>query len=141
MLLLLIVRRNCCYRLLPFIMLLSATIAAAVAATPLLFAQAAPLTPAKTEMQAAPSEPVPPPFLLKLNVPLVVLDLVVTDKTGKPVDGLTASDLQVFEDGNPQRIRSFETSSVHTLPSGHHCRWHLRRLRSGTAGQLRQLSH
>jgi VWFA-related protein len=49
-------------------------------------------------------------------VRLVVLDVVVTDAAGKPVDGLTASDFQVFEDGNLQRIRSLEPPSAHALP-------------------------
>jgi VWFA-related protein len=39
---------------------------------------------------------------------LVVLDVVVTGKDGKPVPGLVKSDFQVLEDGQPQRIRSVE---------------------------------
>lgn len=46
----------------------------------------------------------------------MVLDVVVTDKSGKPVDGLTAKDFQVFEQGKAQRISAFEPPSVHTLP-------------------------
>ncbi len=44
---------------------------------------------------------------------LVLLDVVVTDKSGKPVLGLNREDFTVFEDGQPQRISSFETPEMH----------------------------
>jgi VWFA-related protein len=50
------------------------------------------------------------------NARLVVLDTVVTDKNGKPVNDLTEKDFQVFEDGKLQRIRSVEPPSLHVLP-------------------------
>ena len=37
-------------------------------------------------------------------------------RIGKPVNGLTEKDFQVFEDGKLQRIRSLEPPSAHTLP-------------------------
>jgi VWFA-related protein len=55
---------------------------------------------------------------LSVNARLVVLDVVVTDKAGKPVDGLSANDFQIFEDDKLQRIRSVETPSEHGLPAG-----------------------
>jgi len=54
---------------------------------------------------------------LSVNARLVVLDVVVTDANGKPVEGLTAKDFEVLEDGKPQRIRSVEPPSAHTLPA------------------------
>src|ERR1035441_8521620 len=66
---------------------------------------------AATTSLTAPASPA-----LTVNVRLVVLDIVVTDQTGKPVDGLTARDFQIFEDGKPQRIRSVELPSAHVLP-------------------------
>ncbi len=51
-----------------------------------------------------------------VNVRLVVLDVVVTDKSGRPVNGLTAKDFQVFEDDKQQTVNSFEPPSTHTLP-------------------------
>jgi len=53
---------------------------------------------------------------ITVNARLVVLDVVVTDANGKPVDNLTGKDFQVFEDGVQQRIRSVEPPSAHTLP-------------------------
>jgi VWFA-related protein len=38
----------------------------------------------------------------------VVLDVVVTDGKGRPVSRLSRSDFQVFENGAPQTLRSFE---------------------------------
>ncbi len=67
--------------------------------------------PAPQRQAAAPHNP-----SLTVNVRLVVLDVVVTDSSGKPVDGLTMKDFQVFEDGNPQHIRSLESPSAHLLP-------------------------
>jgi VWFA-related protein len=55
--------------------------------------------------------------VVTVNARLVVLDVVVTGKDGKPVDGLTEKDFQVFEDGVPQRIRSLEPPSAHALPA------------------------
>jgi VWFA-related protein len=53
---------------------------------------------------------------LTVKARLVVLDVVVTDASGKPVDGLSAKDFRVLEDGKPQRVRSFESPAAHTLP-------------------------
>jgi len=66
---------------------------------------------------AAPSAQVPHVPNITVNARLVVLDVVVTGKDGKPVDGLTSKDFQVFEDKQPQNIRSFEPPSAHSLPA------------------------
>ncbi len=42
----------------------------------------------------------------------VLVDVVVRDKKGKPVSGLTAEDFQVFEDGVPQKIISCDASGL-----------------------------
>lgn len=47
----------------------------------------------------------------------VVLDVVVTDKTGHVVDDLSKDDFSIFENGVSQKIRSFETPEMHILPS------------------------
>src|ERR1035437_6852761 len=78
---------------------------------PLLCAQTSAPTP------GAESAPATHPFVFTVNARLVVLDVVVTDKAGKPVDGLTTRDFQVFEDDKPQRIRSLDSPSAHTLPA------------------------
>jgi len=43
---------------------------------------------------------------------IVVVDVVVTDKSGKAVTGLKASDFQLSENGTPQPLRAFEEHSV-----------------------------
>src|ERR1035438_9420282 len=57
------------------------------------------------------------PYVFTVNARLVVLDVVVTDKAGKPVDGLAAKDFQVFEDDKLQRIGSFDPPTAHALPA------------------------
>ena len=73
---------------------------------------------AQDDAPDAQAESTPPAHTSSIVVKaqLVVLDVVVTDKNGNAVDGLTAKDFQVFEDGKPQRIRSVEPPSAHTLP-------------------------
>jgi VWFA-related protein len=56
-------------------------------------------------------------YVFTVNARLVVLDVVVTDKAGKPVDGLTTKDFQVFEDDQLQHIRSLDPPTSHTLPA------------------------
>ena len=67
--------------------------------------------------QTAGTGPTRAPSTLKVNARLVVLDVVVTDQAGKPVEGLTAGDLQIFEDGKLQQIQSFEPPTAHNLPT------------------------
>jgi VWFA-related protein len=57
---------------------------------------------------ALPSDTESPIATLKLNVRTVLVDVVVTDKDGHAVPGLTKDDFQVFEDGKPQTISFFE---------------------------------
>jgi VWFA-related protein len=54
---------------------------------------------------------------IKVEVRLVTLDVVVTDKKGNLVTNLTRDDFQVYEDGQPQTIRTFEPPSAHRMPS------------------------
>jgi len=51
------------------------------------------------------------PYSLQLNSQLVVLDVVVTDKKGVPVMGLTRDDFHVYENKVLQPIVSFEPAS------------------------------
>ena len=50
----------------------------------------------------------PRDYTLSMNVRLVVENVVVKDKQGSPVHGLTAKDFTVTEDGAAQTIRYFE---------------------------------
>jgi VWFA-related protein len=58
--------------------------------------------------QAAPTFPA--------QVEQVIVDLVVTDRKGGPVTGLSRSDFRVFEDGEPQQIASFEAIELPPAP-------------------------
>jgi len=53
-------------------------------------------------------------LVIHQNVRRVVVDVVVSDSSGKPVSGLSARDFSVAEDGKSQRIRSFD---VHDFDS------------------------
>lgn len=53
-------------------------------------------------------------LVIKRNVRRVIVDVVVTDSSRKPVYGLTRKDFSITEDGKPQKILSFD---VHDLGS------------------------
>jgi VWFA-related protein len=52
--------------------------------------------------------PLPTPGVIRINVNLVQVDAVVTDRDGKPVTDLKAEDFELFQDGKSQQIRNFE---------------------------------
>jgi VWFA-related protein len=56
--------------------------------------------------QAQPSQP-PPQATFRAATNLVEVDVVVLDKQGRFVPGLTAEDLEVFEDGKRQSVQQF----------------------------------
>ena len=53
-----------------------------------------------------------PPVTFPAQVEQVTVDVVVTDKKGNPISGLTKEGLQITEDGTPQTIVSFESIEV-----------------------------
>jgi VWFA-related protein len=53
---------------------------------------------------------------LTVRAQLVVETVVVKDKQGKPIDGLTAKDFTLTEDGIPQKIRYCEHQSLSSAP-------------------------
>lgn len=57
-----------------------------------------------------------PTYTLSVHSQLVVEAVTVKDKDGKPIEGLTAKDFTVTEDGTPQKIRYCE---YQTLPATH----------------------
>ena len=56
-------------------------------------------------------------LVIRSNSRLVTLDVVVTDKSGKAVTGLTKDDFTVLEDGTAQAIANFETPEMHHEPA------------------------
>ena len=69
----------------------------------------------------APPPPPPPPtstprldgepdYSLKVNVPLVNVDVLVTTKAGQFVPGLTKDNFRIFEDGSQQQISNFNVT-------------------------------
>jgi len=65
------------------------------------------------EKPAAPAET--PTFPTQLEQ--VIVDVVVTDKKGVPIRGLTAADMSVTEDGTKQDVVSFEAVELPEQPS------------------------
>ncbi len=63
-----------------------------------------PITPHKVEGM--------PDYSIKLNVPLVNVDVMVTLKNGQFVPGLKKENFRVFEDGSPQEITNFNISKA-----------------------------
>jgi Ca-activated chloride channel homolog len=55
----------------------------------------------------------------KVGVDLVHFGVVVTDKHGKPISGLTAADFEVIERGKPQRVTFFATGDAALAPPLH----------------------
>ena len=76
---------------------LLATAAAAIVA-PILIAQQTP--------QPAPSSDIPK-LVESIDVRVVNIDVVVTDKKGKPITGLTKDDFVLLENGQPKPITNF----------------------------------
>jgi VWFA-related protein len=58
-------------------------------------------------------------YIESIEVSLANLDVVVVDRSGKPVRGLTRDDFEIFEDGKKQAITNFaaySTASTEVIP-------------------------
>lgn len=53
-----------------------------------------------------------PDYSIKVNVPLVNVDVMVTTKSGQFVSGLKKDNFRLFEDGSPQQISNFNVSKA-----------------------------
>ena len=63
-----------------------------------------PVTPKKVEGM--------PDYSIKVNVPLVNVDVMVTTKNGQFVPGLKKENFRLFEDGSPQQISDFSITKA-----------------------------
>ena len=64
----------------------------------------------------ASAEQVSPPLTFAAEVEQVIVDLVVTDKKGNPIPGISEDDLVVLEDDVPQSTASFEAVALPDEP-------------------------
>jgi VWFA-related protein len=82
----------------------------------LVLASAAALAAQEARKPAAPPPAETPPTF-PAQVEQVIVDVVVTDKKGNPIKGLTRDDMTVAEDGVAQQVVSFEAVQVPDAPS------------------------
>lgn len=78
------------------------------------------LATASPHLRAQAPEPQPDPnvpvYTLQQTVQAVVLDIVVTDRNGHTIPGLTLKDFSITEDKVPQKIDLFQAPTDHTMP-------------------------
>jgi VWFA-related protein len=77
--------------------------------------QPAPAAPSDAEAAADEAQDQPPIFRTGIN--FIRVDVIVTDDDGNPVRDLEAADFQVFEDGEPQTIESFQLVEIGAVPA------------------------
>jgi VWFA-related protein len=53
-----------------------------------------------------------PDYSIKVDVPLVNLDVLVTTKDGQTIPGLTQDNFKIMEDGTPQKIATFNQTKA-----------------------------
>src|SRR5947208_16844895 len=51
------------------------------------------------------------PYTLKVDVAVISVDVAVFNSSGAPVTDLSRDDFQIFEDGKPQQIQAFASST------------------------------
>ncbi len=56
------------------------------------------------------------PYTLHTGTRVVLTDVTVLDSEGNPVHGLKSSDFEIFDDGNRQKLRSFDAHDDHSKP-------------------------
>src|SRR5215213_546654 len=59
----------------------------------------------------------PPAPIFRANLSLVSVDVIVRDRDGKVVKGLTEKDFEVIEDGRPQEVRTFTFAEIKEGPA------------------------
>src|SRR5215469_1262813 len=68
--------------------------------------------PLAGQQQPAQQQPAAPSFRSSVN--LILVDVVVRDKKGAIVTGLTRDDFQLLEDGKPEQILTFAFEQIET---------------------------
>src|SRR5579863_9292713 len=63
-----------------------------------------------------PQEPIPT-LTIRVSSRLALVDVVVTDKRGQPVPGLTSVDFTITEKGKPQKIAVFTAPGQSATPA------------------------
>src|SRR5450756_3171536 len=90
---------------------LSAATILTLAACNISLAQTTPgALPASPQGQSAETEAHQSAYTLSVRTQLVTLDVVVNDKKGEPIQGLTRNDFTIYEDQVTQPIVSFEAT-------------------------------
>jgi len=90
-----------------FLRTLNRELACAAAFVPLLFAVAA----VSGQGQDVPASEIP---VIRTDVRQVLVPFVVLDRRGRRIPGLKATDVQVFEDGAPEYVVTFNTVAFNT---------------------------
>jgi VWFA-related protein len=75
-----------------------------------------PQPPPQGQPQEQPQEQQPRPPVIRRGINFIRVDVIVTDKDGKPVLDLKPEEFQVVEEGAPQQIETFQVINVGSEP-------------------------